>query len=105
MHNLEAFIDKIEHIIFQPSNRNKNIFRNVKKTARDALNKIKTESDCCIRVQDKGSRFMILSNEDYCSKMTTQIERGSFFTLLSDINKSFQKEVEDLSLIKNGQAT
>ena len=38
---------------------------------------------------------MILSNEDYCSKMTTQIERGSFFTLLSDINKSFQKEVED----------
>ena len=48
---------------------------------------------------------MILSNEDYCSKVTTQIERGSFFTLLSDINKSFQKEVEDLSLIKNGQAT
>ena len=48
---------------------------------------------------------MILSNEDYCSKMTTQIERGSFFTLLSDFNKSFQKEVEDLSLIKNGQAT
>ena len=31
LHNLETFIDKIEHTIFQPSNPNKNIFRNVKK--------------------------------------------------------------------------
>ena len=27
-HNLEAFIEKIEHIIFQPLNRNKTIFHN-----------------------------------------------------------------------------
>ena len=93
-HNLEAFIEKIEHIIFQPSNRNKNVFHNITKNERAALKEIKTANDCCVGVQDKGSRFVILSNEDYCSKVTTQIERGSFITLSSDIPKSFEKKVE-----------
>ena len=38
---------------------------------------------------------MILSNEEYCSKETTQIERSSFITLSSDITKFFEKKVED----------
>ena len=95
LHNLEAFIEKIEHIIFQPLNRNKNVFHNITKNERPALKEIKTWNDCCVQVQDKGSRFVILSNEDYCSKVTTQIERSSFITLSSDITKFFEKKVED----------
>ena len=56
---------------------------------------IKTWNDCCVRVQDKSSRFVILSNEDYCSNVMTQIERSSLITLLSDITKFFEKKVKD----------
>ena len=38
---------------------------------------------------------MISSNEGYCSKVTTQIERGSFITLPSEVTKSLEKKVED----------
>ena len=44
---------------------------------------------------------MILSNEDYYSKVTTQIERGSLITLSSNITKSFEKQVKNS--IKNMQ--
>ena len=46
-HNLEAFIEKIQYIIFQPSNRNKNVFHNITENERAALKKIKTWNDCC----------------------------------------------------------
>ena len=93
-HNLEVFIEKIEHIIFQPLNHNKNVFHNITKNERTALKEIKTWNDCCVRIQDKGSIFVILSNEDYCLKVMTQIERSSFITLSSGITKFFQKKVE-----------
>ena len=50
MHNLEAFIQKIEHIIFQSLNRNKNVFHNDAKSGRAALKEIKTRNDCCVWV-------------------------------------------------------
>ena len=74
LHNLESFIEKIEHIIFRPLNHNKDVFHNITKNERTALKEIKTWNDFCVRVQDKGSRFVILSNEDYCSNVMTQIE-------------------------------
>ena len=40
-------------------------------------------------------RFAMLLNEDYCSKVMIQIERGTFITLSSDINKYFGKKKED----------
>ena len=94
-HNLEAFIEKIDHIIFQPLNRNKNVFHNITKNEGTSLKEVKTWNDCRVRVQDKDSRFLILSNENYCSKVTTQIERSSFITVSSDITKFFEKKVED----------
>ena len=32
LHNLEVFIEKLEHIIFQRSNCNKNVFHNITKS-------------------------------------------------------------------------
>ena len=51
-----------------------------------------------MRVQDKGSRFVILLNEGYCLKVNTQIERGSFITLPRYVTKSFEKNVDDFVL-------
>ena len=93
MGNLEAFIKKSEHISFQPLNCNENVFHNITKSERITLKEIKTWNDCCVRIQDKGLRFIILLNEDYSSKVMTQLERSSFITLSSDITKFFEKKV------------
>ena len=48
-----------------------------------------------MRVQGKGSRFVILFIEDHCLKVNTQNERGSFQTLPRDVTKSVEKKVDD----------
>ena len=58
-------------------------------------------NNCFLQLQDKGPRLVILSNEVYCSKVTTQIERGSFITVPSEVTKSLEKKVEDF--IENGK--
>ena len=46
-HCLEAFIEKVEQSIFQPTNYNKKVFHNVTKKKRTALKEIKTWENCC----------------------------------------------------------
>ena len=46
--NLEAFNGKVEHIIFQPSNCDTNVFPNITKNERAALKEIKTWNDSCV---------------------------------------------------------
>ena len=41
-----------------------------------------------VRVQDKGSRFVVLNNEDYVKKVEHQINRSSFQLLEYDPTKS-----------------
>ena len=90
-HYLEAFIEKVEQSIFQPTNYNKKVFHNITGEERTLLKEIKTWENCCVRVQDKGSSFVILVNEDDCLKVNTQLERGSFINLPRDVTKSFEK--------------
>ena len=47
-------------------------------------------NDHRIRVQDKDSRFVLLSNEEYCKKVQHQINRISFTLLSSDPRKTFE---------------
>ena len=49
-----------------------------------------------IRVQDKGSRFVILENDDYCSKIKNQLDRSSFSLLHHDPTPSFVEKVNSL---------
>ena len=46
-----------------------------------------------MRVQDKGSRFVVLDNEDYIKKVEDQINRSSFHRLEYDPTKSFEVKV------------
>ena len=91
-------IEKVKQSIFQPTNCNKNVFHNITRKERNALREIKTWENCCVRVQDKGSRFAVVLNKNNCLKANTLIERGSFITLPSDVTKSFEKKIDDFVL-------
>ena len=38
---------------------------------------------------------MVISNDEYCKRFNTQIERSSFTQLPYDITKSFEKKLND----------
>ena len=69
------------------------MFHNITKKQREALKEIKTLKNCCVRVQDKGSRFVVISNDEYCQKVNTKIE-SSFTQLPYDIIKSFENKAQ-----------
>ena len=71
---------------------------------REALKVIKTWQNCCARVQDKHSRFAVISN---IMKKLTRINKSSFTQLPHDILKAlrnfFFKKWNDLKVLdKNG---
>ena len=57
------------------------------------MKEIKSWDDKVIRVQDKGSRFVVLSNNDYESKVQHQIDRSSFTETDIDYSKNFEENV------------
>ena len=71
------------------------MFHNITKKEREALKEIKTWKNYYVRVQDKVSRFVVISNDEYCKKVNTQIEGSSFIQLPYDITKSFENKVND----------
>ena len=50
-------------------------------------------NDHTIRVRDKGSGFVLLSNEQHCEKVQHQINRSSFTLLNSDSTKLFEDKI------------
>ena len=82
----------MESDLFNPSNILKP--RNdLNKNEQLALKEIKSWDDKVIRVQDKGSRFVVLSNNVYESKVQHQIERSLFTETCIDYNKNFEEKV------------
>ena len=57
------------------------------------MKEIKSWDDKVIRVQDKGSHFVVLSNNDYESKVQHQIDRSSFTETDIDYSKNFEENV------------
>ena len=47
-----------------------------------------------VRVQDKGSRFALLTNEDDENKVEHQLARSSFNELLNDPSQEFERKVK-----------
>ena len=76
----------------------KKVFHKIRKEEKTALKEIRTSKNCCVRVQGKVSRFVIILNEQYYLKVHTQIERGFFITLPRDVTKGFNKKVNDFVL-------
>ena len=92
--SLELFIDNIEKDLFNPTPL-VSARPNISKREQNALKEIKSWKDQTIRIQDKGSRFVILENRDYEQKIIYQIERNSFKQLPQDPRKQFEMKVNN----------
>ena len=90
--SLEAFIELVEKDLFKPSNYNK-IKRNITTEERKALKRIQNDELRSYRSQDKGSRFVVLDNQDYVEKIEYQLGRSSFEELDHDPSKLFSEKV------------
>ena len=92
--SLELFIDNIEKDLFNPTSlvltRSK-----ISKREQNTLKVIKSWKDQIIRVQAKGSRFVILENRYYEQKIKYRIERSSFKQLPQDPSKQFEMKVNN----------
>ena len=92
--SLELFIDNIEKELFNPSNIRKTR-NNLNKKEKLALNEMKSWEDKVIRVQDKGSRFVVLNTDNYIEKVGNQINRSSFERLNTDPSAKFKQRVNN----------
>ena len=88
--SLELFIENIEKDIFDTT-AVRNVRPNISKGEKEALKEIKSWNNQTVRVQDKGSHFVILGNNDYEQKIQTQIDRSSF-------NRLEEVQVRNLTL-------
>ena len=90
--NLELFIENLEKDLINPENVKK--FRhNITREEQIALKEIRNWDEQTIRIQDKGSRFLLLDNLDYEEKVQHQISRSSFEKISENPNKIYEKIV------------
>ena len=91
---MELFIENKEKYIFDTA-AVRNVRPNILKEEKEALKEIRSWNNQTVRVQDKGSRFVILDNNDYEQKIQTQIDRSSFNRLEEDPSKKFDIEINN----------
>ena len=65
--SMEIFIENIEKDLFNPGNVKK-VRHNLSKDVKAGLKDISYRDKNVARVQDKGSRFVVLDNEDYIKR-------------------------------------
>ena len=90
--SLELFIDTIGKEIFNPKNIRKTR-NNLNKDKKAVLKEIKSWEDKIIRVQDKGSRFVVLNTYGYVEKVEHQINRSLFSRFDLDRSPEFKQKV------------
>ena len=91
--NLELFIENLEKDLINMKNAKK--FRHtITREEQIALKEIRNWDEQTIRIQDKGSRFVILDNLDYEEKVQQQINRSSFEKNSENPNKIYEKRVD-----------
>ena len=72
--NLELFIENLEKGLINLKNVKK--FRHNITREEQVSKEIRNQDEQSIRIQDKGSRFVILGNSDYEEKVRHQINRS-----------------------------
>ena len=92
INSLETFIELAENDIFKPDNY-RPVKSSITKEDREALKNIKIDSTRSYRIQDKGSRFVILDNDDYIEKIDYQLRRSSLSELNHDPSSDFEINV------------
>ena len=90
--SLEAFIELVEKDLFKLSNYSK-IKGNITTEERKALQSIQNGELKSNRLQDKGSRLVVLDNQDYVEKTGYQLGRSSFEELDHNPSQLFSEKV------------
>ena len=89
---LEPFIELFEKDLFKPFNYSK-IKGNITTGERKALKSIQNDYLRSYHLQDKGSRFVVLDNQDYVEKIEYQLGRSWFEELDHDPSNLFLEKV------------
>ena len=72
---LESFINCLETTILNPKKLRK-VQANMNKNERKAIKSIKRWDNRIVRLQDKGSRFIILDRQTYCENISYDMTVG-----------------------------
>ena len=80
---------------------------NLSKSEHKTLHRLRTSKDIVVRLQDKGSRFVILDRTDYIDKVESNLNDGSFDLLPADPSSSYYQMVRDCGVkwVNKGEIT
>ena len=92
---LETFLATIENKLFDVHRARHYPVSNLSKSEHKTLHRLRTYKDIVVRLQDKGSRFVILDRNDYIDKVESNINDGSFDLLPADLSSSYYQMVRD----------
>ena len=92
---LETFLATVENKLFDAERARREPKANISRAENMALCKLRKSKDIVVRLQDKGSRFVILDRNDYIDKVESNLSDGSFDILSSDPSLSFYHTVKD----------
>ena len=83
--NLQLFLENLEKDLLNPKNV-KRYWQNITREEQTALKEIRNWNEQAVRIQDKGSRFVILDSSDY---------RNSFEKPLENSCQRYEKKVNN----------
>ena len=83
---LETFLATVENKLFDTKRAQTRPISNLSKLKGTAMNQLRLSNDISVRLQDKGSRFVILDRQDYIDKVESDLNDGSFDVLPSCIS-------------------
>ena len=92
---LETFLATVENKFFASDRASYEPKSNISKAENKALCKLHSSKDLVVRLQDKGSRFVILERNDYIDKAEHNLSDGSFDILALDSSLSYYYIVKD----------
>ena len=92
---LETFLATIENKLFDVHRARHHPVSNLSKSEHKTLHQLRTSKNIVVRLQDKGSRFVILDRTDYIDKVESNLNDGLFDLLPSDPSSSYYQTVRD----------
>ena len=92
---METFLATVENKLFDADRASHEPKSNISKAENKALCKLRSSKDLVVRLQDKGSKFVILDRNDYIDKVECSLNDGSFDILGSDPSLSYYHIVKD----------
>ena len=93
---LELFLELVESDLFHPDIAKTKFKPNLTIVQQDTLHCQRSNKDIAIRIQDKGSRFVILNTTYYVDKMDRYLRNNANFSKLDfDITKTIMTKVDN----------